>query len=518
MFLPDDRARQGVIAPMNVGDNMKTASIGSLSWALGIRSRPEERKFVARSSERFSVKMASPRSSMREAAGGNQQKVLLARALSNEGRLVLLYEPTQGVDVGVKADIYAQLCESGLQGARGAYLFVGRGRVDPHLRPGRGLGQGRDRGRVCLGRNLEGRHYRGDGRLFDPSRPGHHLSRTRGDKRVTSPAINRYRTGDSLASRGWRPSPSAQGTLRVWALALALLIFYFFIVPAVGQLNEHQPPLAELSPARLGGRRADGCPYRWPDRPECWWGGQPGHSDRSDTNGIFGPGRHSGQPCGYLIGATFGVFNGFLVAYRRMSSFIVTIATWSIIDGAALLVLPSAGGSVPTVFTSVVNMISPLSFGTIALIGSLLLWAWARNTAGFLRLRAVGSGAEKAHWAGVAERRTVLAAYAFSGLAAASAGLVLAGVTSSGDPNIGTSYILNSLAAAVIGGVSLLGGSGSFAGVLGGAMVLTMVNNVVFALGLTAYLEPAIVGGILAVAVFTTGIGSHRRLAGGAGT
>ena len=55
MFLPDDRARQGVIAPMNVGDNMKTASIGSLSWALGIRSRPEERKFVARSSERFSI-------------------------------------------------------------------------------------------------------------------------------------------------------------------------------------------------------------------------------------------------------------------------------------------------------------------------------------------------------------------------------------------------------------------------------------------------------------------------------
>ena len=80
-----------------------------------------------------------------------------------------------------------------------------------------------------------------------------------------------------------------------------------------------------------------------------------------------------------LIGATFGVFNGFLVAYRRMSSFIVTIATWSIIDGAALLALRFAGGSVPTVFTSVVNMISPLSFGTIALLigPPLLLWAWA---------------------------------------------------------------------------------------------------------------------------------------------
>ncbi len=116
MFLPDDRARQGVIAPMNVGDNMKTASIGSLSWALGIRSRPHEREFVARSTERFSIKMASPRSSMRELSGGNQQKVLLARALSNEGRLVLLYEPTQGVDVGVKADIYAQLSDLASRG------------------------------------------------------------------------------------------------------------------------------------------------------------------------------------------------------------------------------------------------------------------------------------------------------------------------------------------------------------------------------------------------------------------
>jgi ribose transport system permease protein len=335
---------------------------------------------------------------------------------------------------------------------------------------------------------------------------------------VTSPAINRYRTGDSLASRGWRPSPSAQGTLRVWALALALLIFYFLLSPrsanltSINLLLQNCLPLAWVAAGQMAVLIVGQIDLSVGGVVSLATAIAATRMGSSALDAIVV------SLVAILIGATFGVFNGFLVAYRRMSSFIVTIATWSIIDGAALLVLPSAGGSVPTVFTSVVNMISPLSFGTIALIGSLLLWAWARNTAGFLRLRAVGSGAEKAHWAGVAERRTVLAAYAFSGLAAASAGLVLAGVTSSGDPNIGTSYILNSLAAAVIGGVSLLGGSGSFAGVLGGAMVLTIVNNVVFALGLTAYLEPAIVGGILAVAVFTTGIGSHRRLAGGAGT
>ena len=335
---------------------------------------------------------------------------------------------------------------------------------------------------------------------------------------MTSPTVDGYRTTGTLASRGWRLSPAAQGTLRVWALALTLLVLYFLLSPrsanftSINLLLQNCLPLAWVA----GGQMA----VLIVGQIDLSVGGVVSLATAIAATRM-GPSALDAVVVSLVtisIGAAFGVLNGFLVAYRRMSSFIVTIATWSIIDGAALVVLPSAGGSVPSVFTSVVNMISPLSFGAIALIGSLLLWVWVRSTAGFLRLRAVGSGAEKAHWAGVAERRTVVAAYAFSGLAAASAGLVLAGVTSSGDPNIGTSYILNSLAAAVIGGVSLLGGSGSFAGVLGGAMVLTIVNNVVFALGLTAYLEPAIVGGILAIAVFTTGLGSHRRLAGGVGT
>jgi len=116
MFLPDDRARQGVIAPMTVADNMMVASIGSLRSAPGWRSRTRERKFVVDESQRFSIKMASPRSRMNELSGGNQQKVLLARSLSKEGRLVLLFEPTQGVDVGVKADIYAQLSDLAARG------------------------------------------------------------------------------------------------------------------------------------------------------------------------------------------------------------------------------------------------------------------------------------------------------------------------------------------------------------------------------------------------------------------
>lgn len=316
----------------------------------------------------------------------------------------------------------------------------------------------------------------------------------------------------------WRRPSSliGQPTLRVWVLAIALLVFYFALSPSsanfssMNLLAENALPLAWVAAGQMAVVIVAQIDLSVGSVMSLSTAIAATHMGPSLVDIIFV------SVVIVVIGAALGVVNGFFVAYRGMSSFIVTIATWSIIDGIALLVLPSAGGSVPNGFASVINTVSPISFGAIALIVSLALWAWARNTAGFMRLRAVGSSAEKAHWAGVSERRTTLTAFAFSGFAAACAGLVLAGVTQSGDPNIGTSYILNALAVAVIGGVSLLGGSGSFAGVVGGAVVLTVINDVVFALGLTPYLEPAIVGGILAIAVLTTGIGSQRLASQGA--
>ena len=207
------------------------------------------------------------------------------------------------------------------------------------------------------------------------------------------------------------------------------------------------------------------------------------------------------------IGAALGAANGLMIGYRGLNAFVVTLATWSIISGIALFVLPSAGGAIPATFTTLVNTTSPLSFGAYVLVAAALTWLWVRHSGAFIQLKAVGAAPDKVVWTGVRRRRVVLLAFVVSAALAAVAGLMLAGVTASGDPTLGVTYILDSVAASVIGGVSLFGGRGSAIGVIGGALVLTVVNNVVFALGFTSYVTPAIVGLMLVVAVVLTGVG-----------
>lgn len=108
-FLADDRSRQGLIGTMTISDNLVVAVLTRLArWRL-IRDPRREREFVGEATERFAIKMADPRGSMLSLSGGNQQKVLLARALSVARDVVVLFEPTQGVDVGAKGEIYELL-------------------------------------------------------------------------------------------------------------------------------------------------------------------------------------------------------------------------------------------------------------------------------------------------------------------------------------------------------------------------------------------------------------------------
>lgn len=305
------------------------------------------------------------------------------------------------------------------------------------------------------------------------------------------------------AWRAWRPGP----TVRVWLLFVVLLGFYFALSPSsinvltMNHLMQNAAPLVLVGVAQmivLVGGQIDlsvgsvlglSTTIVATKMHDSWW----------SVIGI--------AVAVIAVGASLGAANGLMISYRGLNSFVVTLATWSIISGLALFVLPSAGGATPATFTNLVNTTGPLSFGAYVLAAMAGIWLWARSSGAFVQLKAVGAAPDKVIWTGVRRRRVIALAFVLSAVLAAVAGLMLAGVTASGDPTIGITYILDSVAASVIGGVSLFGGRGSVVGVIGGALVLTVVNNVVFALGFTSYVTPAIIGLMLVLAVVLTGVG-----------
>ena len=115
-YVPEDRRQHGVVLEMPVASNASLASLDGVSWH-GLIDRAAERRSAERHVERLRIKTPSVWTEVGALSGGNQQKVALARWLSIEPRLLILDEPTQGVDVGAKAEIHAliqDLAERGL--------------------------------------------------------------------------------------------------------------------------------------------------------------------------------------------------------------------------------------------------------------------------------------------------------------------------------------------------------------------------------------------------------------------
>jgi erythritol transport system ATP-binding protein len=120
-LVPEDRQRDGLVQPMSVGENMSLASITRFLRGPVLAHR-EERAAVRDAIKDVTVKTSSPGASIGSLSGGNQQKVVIAKMLLTRPEVLLLDEPTRGIDVGAKADIFALMAEQARQGR--AVLFA----------------------------------------------------------------------------------------------------------------------------------------------------------------------------------------------------------------------------------------------------------------------------------------------------------------------------------------------------------------------------------------------------------
>jgi ribose transport system permease protein len=214
-----------------------------------------------------------------------------------------------------------------------------------------------------------------------------------------------------------------------------------------------------------------------------------------------------------LLGLAAGAINGALVVLTRVPDIIVTLAMSFVWAGAALLVLETPGGGAPDWLKSLsvgyqLTEWVPSAF-LVLLLGVGVVWIPLRRSKLGLSIYAIGSDQVAALRSGVNVGRTKIAAYAIGGLFAAMGGLALTMNTGIGTPVPGP-YTLTSVAAIVLGGVSLVGGRGGMFGPIVAAFILALIRYDLFFLGVDPNYSTVIQGVILVIVVMIGGLVTLR--------
>lgn len=207
------------------------------------------------------------------------------------------------------------------------------------------------------------------------------------------------------------------------------------------------------------------------------------------------------------VGTGIGVINGLLITKLGIPDFIATLAMLSLVGGVLLYWtrgVPILGYMNDTYLYigGLRRVVGPVSVPVILLlVFAVVVGVVLRISTAGLHLYAVGSSPTGARYAGVHVDRVKIAAYASSGFMAAVAGILLAGRTTTVPPLIGNGYEISAIAAAVIGGASLLGGQGRVSGALIGALTLTLIRNIINITGVQSSWQAVITGFVLLLAV-----------------
>lgn len=214
--------------------------------------------------------------------------------------------------------------------------------------------------------------------------------------------------------------------------------------------------------------------------------------------------------------AFIGAVTGAVITWTRVPDIIVTLATSFIWAGLAVQIMGTPGqGGAPSQFNDLVNgtVLGGIPEGIVVLIAALIvIWLPFQRSRFGLAVFAMGSNRTATYLSGISVARTRIIAYAVGGVFTALAGLMLTALqTGTGDPLSGNPYTLNSVAAIVLGGVSLAGGRGSLLGPLAAAMVLEVISGILAAIGTDPNWALVIQGGIVILIVMAAGFLTIRR-------
>jgi ribose transport system permease protein len=209
-----------------------------------------------------------------------------------------------------------------------------------------------------------------------------------------------------------------------------------------------------------------------------------------------------------LAGALAGAINGFFIAFLRLQPIITTYATSFLYAGFALFILPNPGGGIPADVANLYRTSTPvglpLAFYVIGAV--LLVWLYLSSTRYGKYLFAVGGKAEAAYETAVPVTLVRFSTYVISGLMAALGGIAITMLSGSGNAEIGNPMTLNSITAAVIGGNAFSGGIGGVTGPVLGAMILSLIQNIISFARIDTWWETLVKASIIVAALAAPGV------------
>jgi ribose transport system permease protein len=217
----------------------------------------------------------------------------------------------------------------------------------------------------------------------------------------------------------------------------------------------------------------------------------------------------------FLAAMGMGFVNGFTAGYLNLPPMIATFATSAIWYGMALFILPSPGGLIPTWLVRAFSwkwflISTPL----IVIVLAYALWLFIKRRPLGRYIYAVGSNEEAAFANGVNTRRVKLYSYMLGSFFVLLGAFAISFQAGSGDARLGLSYTLTSVAAVVVGGISLKGGSGNVIGAILGAIILNMVINLIYFANIPSEYQEFTKGAIIILALALAVIYRRREARG----
>lgn len=485
-FMPSDRHVEGVASGLTVRENATFSALERFASG-GIMSKRRELEHVQATFKELAVKTPGLEAPILSLSGGNQQKVVMSRALLSEPGLIIADEPTQGVDVGARFEIYRILrhvSETGtpvivnssdaveLEGLCDKVIVLSRGHVVATL-----TGEDVTEEKIVAAAVQAETHGGESGTPVKTARAGGLRNFLQSDN---APAVPLALVTALLGLYVYSENANFFSAFNVYNILLLATALGFI---ALGQTVALLMGGIDLSVGPLAGFLVVVASFFIND----------------DKSGAM-------VALGFFLmffGAiVVGTINGVLIRFANFTPIAATLAMYIAIQGMSFILRESPDGYISYSVTEWINWqwgpipVAFIVLVAIALIGEYLL----RQSRPGWRLRAVGSDEESSRRLGIRIDRTYVAGYILCSLLTALGAIMLMTQIGVGDPRQGINYTLSSISAVVLGGTALTGGRGTFIGTVLGAVLLTEVLSAVTFLGLSQTYQYIFQGLLIVVA------------------